>query len=57
VALLQSESWARILAIVLGILELVSIPFGTALGIYTLWVLLPADSESEFRALAGAAQG
>jgi hypothetical protein len=42
---------------VLGILELVSIPFGTALGIYTLWVLLPADSESEFRALAGAAQG
>jgi len=54
VALLQSESWARILAIVLGILELVSIPFGTALGIYTLWVLLPADSESEFRTLAAA---
>ena len=25
-----------------------NIPFGTALGIYTLWVLLPAEAEQEY---------
>lgn len=57
IALLQPQSWARILTIVLGILDLVSIPFGTALGIYTLWVLLPEPSEAEFRTLAQAHAG
>ena len=50
--LLQKYSWARILALVLGGLSLLDPPFGTALGIYTLWVLLPAQSEQEFTALA-----
>jgi len=27
---------------------LINAPFGTALGIYTLWVLLPAQSEEEY---------
>jgi hypothetical protein len=49
--LLQRESWARTLAIILGILNLFDLPFGTALGIYTLWVLLPAESEREYRQL------
>jgi hypothetical protein len=34
---------------------LLRIPVGTALGIYTLWVLLPAQSDEEYRALAQAA--
>src|SRR5438094_666742 len=38
--LLAQKQWARVLVIVLGILHLVNFPFGTALGIYTLWVLL-----------------
>jgi hypothetical protein len=42
------------LAIVLGCIALVHIPFGTALGIYTLWVLLPAESEEEYRRTARA---
>jgi hypothetical protein len=25
-----------------------NVPFGTALGIYTLWVLLPAESDVEY---------
>ena len=37
---------------VLGFLALLSIPFGTAIGIYTIWVLLPAESESELSQLA-----
>jgi hypothetical protein len=39
--LLQRQPWARTLTIVLGILALFDVPIGTALGIYTLWVLLP----------------
>src|SRR5690348_14834146 len=39
--LFERRPWARILALVLGILALLRFPFGTALGIYTLWVLLP----------------
>jgi len=27
---------------------LFNVPFGTALGIYTLWVLLPAESDVEY---------
>jgi zinc-ribbon domain len=49
--LLQREGWARILAIVIGVLNLFDPPFGTALGIYTLWVLLPSESEREYRQL------
>ena len=39
-ALLAQKSWARVLMIVLGVLDLLHFPFGTALGIYTLWALL-----------------
>ena len=53
--LLQHENWARILALVLGFISLfTNIPFGTALGIYTMWVLLSSDSEREYEALAAA---
>ena len=47
--LLAHEPWARMLAIVMACVNLMDLPFGTALGVYTLWVLLPADSEREYR--------
>ena len=50
--LLHRESWARILALIVGFLALLNIPLGTALGIYTLWVLLPAQSDQEYRLLS-----
>jgi len=53
--LLQREPWGRMLALVLGCLGLIDIPFGTALGIYTLWVLGPTNSEAEYRQLSQAA--
>jgi hypothetical protein len=53
--LLERRPWARMLAIVLGCFNLVDMPFGTGLGIYTLWVLLPARSEEEYRQIARAA--
>jgi len=48
--LLEREPWARMLTLVLSFLALFNIPFGTALGIYTLWVLLPAESDAEYQA-------
>jgi len=47
--LLQREPWARTVAVVLAFPSLFfNVPFGTALGIYTLWVLLPAESDEEY---------
>jgi predicted nucleic acid-binding Zn ribbon protein len=53
--LLQRESWARILTLVTGFLALLHPLLGTALGIYTLWVLLPAQSDAEYKTLCAAA--
>jgi hypothetical protein len=50
--LLEHQPWARMLAIVLGCFVLLNMPFGTALGIYTLWTLLPAKSEAEYNQMA-----
>jgi len=50
--LFEREPWARFLGLVLGFLALVRFPFGTALGIYTLWVLLPESSGKEYDRLA-----
>jgi uncharacterized membrane protein (DUF2068 family) len=46
--LLNREPWGRVLALVLGFIALIHVPLGTALGIYTLWVLLPANAEDEY---------
>jgi ABC-type spermidine/putrescine transport system permease subunit II len=46
--LMQKRPWARTLTIVLGILALFHPPVATALGIYTLWVLLPSDAAQEY---------
>ena len=42
--LLKRRLWARILVLVLGFLNLIEIPIGTALGIYTIWVLLKNET-------------
>ena len=52
---MERRPWARMLAIVLGVLALFKVPLGTALGVYTLWVLAPATSEAEWRAISGPA--
>ncbi|MBN2433040.1 MAG: hypothetical protein JXQ27_16330 [Acidobacteria bacterium] len=44
IGLLHRRNWARILLIILGILNLPGFPFGTALGIYTLWVLFQDET-------------
>ncbi len=56
-ALLTRQPWGRVLAIVFGILALIHLPLGTALGIYTLWVLAPGASGDEYAAIAHAQHG
>ena len=51
-SLLNRKSWGRTLAIVAAVLSLIKIPVGTALGIYTLWVLIPSQSGVEYDAMA-----
>jgi hypothetical protein len=50
----ERQPWARPLGIVLGVFALLRFPFGTALGLYTLWVLLPAPSRREYEQIAHA---
>ncbi|HVO59694.1 MAG TPA: hypothetical protein VMT53_02095 [Terriglobales bacterium] len=50
--LMQRRPWARTLTIILGVLALFHPPLATALGIYTLWVLLPSDAAQEYTEMA-----
>jgi hypothetical protein len=47
--LLKYMSWARILAIILAILNLILFPIGTAVGIYTLVIMFNDEAEALFR--------
>ena len=46
--LLKFQQWARILAMVLAVLHVLSFPLGTALAVYTFWVLLNAQTTPLF---------
>ena len=53
--LMHREPWARTLVLVLAFLVLfINIPVGTAVGVYTMWVLMPGESEQEYEALVAA---
>lgn len=48
IGLLQLRPWARMLTLILSAFDLLSVPFGTALGIYGFWVLLNREAELMF---------
>ena len=49
IGLLERAEWVRIPALVMAVIALLKIPIGTALGIYTIWVLSSAGAEEQFR--------
>lgn len=49
--LLQHAEWGRILAIILAFLDIMNVPFGTALSIYTIWALLGKGADQDYRSL------
>ena len=53
--LMTYRPWARMLTVVLSLLHLFNFPFGSALGVYGLWVLLSDDGRLLFerRSAAG----
>ena len=48
IGLLQRQNWARILVLILSVLQLFNIPFGTAVGIYSLWALTREETMALF---------
>jgi hypothetical protein len=48
IGLLMWKNWARYLTMVLAVLQLFNIPVGTAIGAYSLWVLLQDETEQLF---------
>jgi len=56
-ALLTRQTWGRVLAIVFAIFALFHPFLGTALGVYTLWVLGPRICGDEYAAIAYAQHG
>jgi hypothetical protein len=48
IGLLAFKPWARVLTIILGILNLPGFPVGTVLGVYTLYVMLDDETSTLF---------
>jgi hypothetical protein len=53
----ERRHWARHGGLVLAVLNLFILPFGTALGVYTLWVLVHQQARREFAASPAARLG
>lgn len=47
-ALRSRRAWGRVLALMLGSIDLLLLPYGTALGAYALWVLLSEPGKAMF---------
>jgi len=48
VPLRRRRPWSRIMALMLGSIDLLLLPYGTALGLYGLWVLLHEEGKALF---------
>lgn len=46
--LYKRKEWARILTIILSVIELFSFPFGTAIGIFSIWALIQPETIAAF---------
>ncbi len=53
IGLLKRKEWARILVLVIGFIDLLHIPLGTLLGIYTIWALMNDETIKLFTPQAG----
>ncbi len=50
IGVLKYKNWARYLVLIIAVLNLFNIPVGTAVGIYSIWVLMQDEAESLFTA-------
>ncbi len=49
IGLLKMRSWSRVLVLVISFLNLLAIPFGTAVAIYGIWALTKEECAALFR--------
>ena len=49
IGLFKRKEWARILTLIISVLNLFSFPFGTALGVYSIWALVQPEVVEEFK--------
>ena len=48
VPLRRHKPWSRMGALALGAVDLLLLPYGTALGVYTMWILLHEEGKRVF---------
>jgi len=46
IGVLKRKSWSRVLMIIISAFKLPSVPLGTALGIYTIWVMIQEETRT-----------
>lgn len=46
--LYKRKEWARILTLIVSVIEIFNFPFGTAIGIYSIWALIQPETIAEF---------
>jgi O-antigen/teichoic acid export membrane protein len=49
IGLFKRKEWARILTLIISVLNLFSFPFGTALGVYSIWALVQPETVELFK--------
>ena len=49
IGLFKRKEWARILTLILSVLDLVNIPIGTAIGVYSIWALVQQETVELFK--------
>ncbi|MCK3685454.1 hypothetical protein [Maribellus sp. YY47] len=49
IGLFRKKEWARILTLIISVFDLVSFPIGTAIGVYSIWVLSQPETIELFK--------
>ena len=49
IGLFKRKEWARVLTLIISVLDLVNIPIGTALGAYSIWALVQPETVELFK--------
>ncbi len=49
IGLFRRKEWARILTLIISVLDLVNFPIGTAVGVYSIWALVQPEVVEQFK--------
>lgn len=49
IGLFKRKEWARILTLIVSVLDLLNFPIGTAVGVYSIWALVQPEVVEQFK--------